>query len=103
MAIREQVFDVIQSCFRRHGAVTIDTPVFELKETLTGKYGEDSKLIYDLADQGGEILSLRYDLTVSCMYVSTYIHRYVCMYVLMYVCMYVCMYVSTYICLYVCL
>ncbi len=30
-----------------------------------GKYGEDSKLIYDLADQGGEILSLRYDLTVS--------------------------------------
>ena len=35
------------------------------QETLTGKYGEDSKLIYDLADQGGEILSLRYDLTVS--------------------------------------
>jgi hypothetical protein len=31
---------------------------------LTGKYGEDSKLIYDLKDQGGEILSLRYDLTV---------------------------------------
>merc|ERR1719347_2095637 len=33
-------------------------------EVLTGKYGEDSKLIYDLADQGGEILALRYDLTV---------------------------------------
>ena len=31
---------------------------------LTGKYGEDSKLIYDLKDQGGEILALRYDLTV---------------------------------------
>jgi len=30
-----------------------------------GKYGEDQKLIYDLADQGGEQLSLRYDLTVS--------------------------------------
>ena len=28
------------------------------------KYGEDSKLIYDLNDQGGELLSLRYDLTV---------------------------------------
>ncbi|XP_062504487.1 histidine--tRNA ligase, cytoplasmic-like isoform X2 [Corticium candelabrum] len=64
MAIRERVFDVIKTCFKRHGAVTIDTPVFELKETLTGKYGEDSKLIYDLADQGGELLSLRYDLTV---------------------------------------
>jgi hypothetical protein len=25
--------------------------VFELRETLMGKYGEDSKLIYDLADQ----------------------------------------------------
>lgn len=34
------------------------------QEVLTGKYGEDSKLIYDLADQGGEMLSLRYDLTV---------------------------------------
>ena len=45
--------------FKRHGAETIDTPVFELKEVLTGKYGEDSKLIYDLADQGGEILALR--------------------------------------------
>ena len=42
----------------------IDTPVFELKQTLMGKYGEDSKLIYDLNDQGGELLSLRYDLTV---------------------------------------
>uniref|UniRef100_K7F903 histidine--tRNA ligase n=1 Tax=Pelodiscus sinensis TaxID=13735 RepID=K7F903_PELSI len=64
MAIREKVFDIIISCFKRHGAEVIDTPVFELKETLTGKYGEDSKLIYDLKDQGGELLSLRYDLTV---------------------------------------
>ena len=31
---------------------------------LTGKYGEDSKLIYDLQDQGGELCALRYDLTV---------------------------------------
>ncbi|CAE1246564.1 HARS [Acanthosepion pharaonis] len=64
MAIREEVFNKIIDCFKQHGAETIDTPVFELKETLTGKYGEDSKLIYDLADQGGEMLSLRYDLTV---------------------------------------
>merc|ERR1712130_77102 len=58
------VFNKIVATFKRHGAETIDTPVFELKEVLTGKYGEDSKLIYDLADQGGEILALRYDLTV---------------------------------------
>uniref|UniRef100_A0ABI8AAK9 Histidine--tRNA ligase, cytoplasmic n=1 Tax=Felis catus TaxID=9685 RepID=A0ABI8AAK9_FELCA len=31
MAIREKVFDVIISCFKRHGAEVIDTPVFELK------------------------------------------------------------------------
>lgn len=64
MAIREKVFGIITSVFKRHGGVALDTPVFELKETLMGKYGEDSKLIYDLADQGGELSSLRYDLTV---------------------------------------
>nr|GEV64213.1 histidine--tRNA ligase, cytoplasmic [Tanacetum cinerariifolium] len=41
--------------------MVLDTPVFELRETLTEKYGEDSKLIYDLADK---LCSLRYDLTV---------------------------------------
>ena len=64
MAIRERIFSTIISIFKQHGAVTIDTPVFELKEILAGKYGEDSKLIYDLQDQGGELCSLRYDLTV---------------------------------------
>lgn len=64
MAIRERLFSTIRAVFERHGGVELDTPVFEEKETLTGKYGEDSKLIYDLADQGGELLALRYDLTV---------------------------------------
>lgn len=64
MAIKEKAFATIKGVFKKHGASEIDTPVFELKETLTGKYGEDSKLIYDLEDQGGELLALRYDLTV---------------------------------------
>ncbi|CAL9044671.1 unnamed protein product [Musa banksii] len=64
MAIRERAFSIITGVFKMHGAVALDTPVFELRETLMGKYGEDSKLIYDLADQGGELCSLRYDLTV---------------------------------------
>lgn len=64
MAIREKAFNTIRAIFKKHGASEIDTPVFELKETLTSKYGEESKLIYDLEDQGGELLSLRYDLTV---------------------------------------
>ena len=44
-----------------------DTPIFELKEILTNKYGEDSKLIYDIkpfndaaAQKEKEELSLRY-------------------------------------------
>ncbi|KAK6457476.1 uncharacterized protein RJT20DRAFT_93498 [Scheffersomyces xylosifermentans] len=64
MVIRDAIFGSLSSLFKRHGAVTIDTPVFELREILTGKYGEDSKLIYNLEDQGGELTSLRYDLTV---------------------------------------
>jgi histidyl-tRNA synthetase len=71
MYLREKVFEIIKSKFKKFGAVTIDTPVFELKDILSGKYGEDSKLIYDLQDQGmvmvekgGELCSLRYDLTV---------------------------------------
>ena len=64
MSLRKRIFSTIEEVFSAHGAVTIDTPVFELKEILSGKYGEDSKLIYDLQDQGGELCSLRYDLTV---------------------------------------
>lgn len=65
MCIKNKAFNFIKSTFKKHGAVEIDTPVFELKETLMGKYGDEgAKLIYDLKDQGGELLSLRYDLTV---------------------------------------
>ena len=65
MEVREKAFTIIKNVFKRHGAVEIDTPVFERRETLLGKYGEEGgKLIYDLADQGGESLCLRYDLTV---------------------------------------
>ena len=62
--LRDRIFSTISSIFRRHGGTALDTPVFELREILAGKYGEDSKLIYDLQDQGGELCSLRYDLTV---------------------------------------
>lgn len=53
MAVREKAFAIITEVFKRHGAMALDTPVFEMRETLMGKYGEDSKLIYDLADQVG--------------------------------------------------
>lgn len=68
MSVREKAFTLIKQVFLNHGAVSIDTPVFELRDVLMNKYGEDSKLIYNLADdmssETGEKLSLRYDLSV---------------------------------------
>lgn len=54
----------ITDVFKRHGGIPLDTPVFELRDVLSEKYGEDSRLIYNVEDQGGELCSLRYDLTV---------------------------------------
>lgn len=51
MAIKSKVIDTIKEIYKQHGAAEIDTPIFELKETLLGKYGEEGgKLIYDLED-----------------------------------------------------
>ena len=35
MAVRERAFKAIISCFERHGAEQIDTPVFEMKVQLS--------------------------------------------------------------------
>jgi len=64
MVIRNITFGIITKIFKKHGAVEIDISIFELKEILNGKYGEDTMLIYDLKDQAGEEILLRYDLTV---------------------------------------
>ncbi|XP_051058341.1 histidine--tRNA ligase, mitochondrial [Phodopus roborovskii] len=64
MVVREKILEKIISCFKRHGARGLDTPAFELTEMLTEKYEDNCGLMYDLKDQGGELLSLRYDLTV---------------------------------------
>ncbi|KAI0714757.1 histidyl-tRNA synthetase [Earliella scabrosa] len=64
MFCREHVERIVKDCFTTYGGSQLDTPVFERKEVLTGKYGEDQKLIFDLMDQGGEQLALRYDHTV---------------------------------------
>ena len=50
MIIREEVFGKIKEIFKKHGAVEIDTPVFELMTTLFGKYGEANKLVYEIQD-----------------------------------------------------
>lgn len=38
MAIRESVFQKIVAVFKRHGAETIDTPIFELKVPLASRW-----------------------------------------------------------------
>ncbi|OSD00881.1 histidyl-tRNA synthetase [Trametes coccinea BRFM310] len=64
MFCREHIERIVKDCFTTYGGSQLDTPVFERKEILAGKYGEDAKLIFDLMDQGGEQLALRYDHTV---------------------------------------
>ncbi|KXN85998.1 Histidine--tRNA ligase, mitochondrial [Leucoagaricus sp. SymC.cos] len=64
MFCREHIERVVKESFTTYGGSCLDTPVFERKDVLTDKYGEDSKLIFDLMDQGGEQLALRYDHTV---------------------------------------
>jgi len=36
--LRKQIFNTLENIFVKHGASTIDTPVFELKEILAGKW-----------------------------------------------------------------
>src|SRR5215469_3448906 len=55
--MRDHIFESATRIFKRHGATGLDTPVFELKDVLTGKYGEDARLIYDLQDQGSYTLT----------------------------------------------
>ena len=70
MFCREYIERIVKDCFTTYGGSCLDTPVFERKDILTGKYGEDAKLIYDLMDQGGEQLALRYDHTVTSLSLS---------------------------------
>jgi histidyl-tRNA synthetase len=64
MYCRAHIERTVTDVFKTYGGGCLDTPVFERKDVLTGKYGEDAKLIFDLKDQGGEELALRYDHTV---------------------------------------
>lgn len=64
MLLRDQIIGTLRAVFERYGFEPIETPVVEYLETLTGKYGEDEKLIYQFKDRGDRNVGLRYDLTV---------------------------------------
>ena len=61
---RRAMLNQISGVLERYGFEPLETPTVEFAETLTGKYGEEEKLIYQFTDRGGRQLALRYDLTV---------------------------------------
>lgn len=61
---RRKTINTIVEVLEKYGFDPIETPTVEFAETLTGKYGEEEKLIYKFTDRGGRNLALRYDLTV---------------------------------------
>ncbi|MDO8573776.1 MAG: ATP phosphoribosyltransferase regulatory subunit [Candidatus Daviesbacteria bacterium] len=70
---RRETINQIVSVLEESGFEPIETPTIEFAETLTGKYGEEERLIYKFTDRGGRELALRYDLTVPlARYVATY-------------------------------
>lgn len=53
VAKRNYIFNVIRSSFERFGFQPIETPSFELSETLLGKYGEEGdRLIFKILNSG---------------------------------------------------
>ena len=64
MILRQRIITIVRDVFERHGFEPLDTPAIELLEVLTGKAGENEKLMYHFADAGGRPVGLRYDLTV---------------------------------------
>jgi len=61
---RRKTINTIVSILEEHDFVPIETPTVEFAETLTGKYGEEERLIYKFTDRGERKLALRFDLTV---------------------------------------
>ena len=64
MILRQRIIGRFRDVFERHGFEPLDTPALEHLDVLTGKAGENEKLMYHFADAGGRPVGLRYDLTV---------------------------------------
>ncbi len=61
---RKETIGKIVPILEEFGFVPLETPTVEFASTLTGKYGEEERLIYKFTDRGDRELALRYDLTV---------------------------------------
>ena len=64
MILRQRIIAILREIFERHGFEPLDTPALEYLDVLTGKAGENEKLMYRFRDAGGREVGMRYDLTV---------------------------------------
>lgn len=64
MLLRQRIIGLFRDVFERHGFEPFDTPTIEYLDVLTGKAGENERLMYHFEDNGGRSVGLRYDLTV---------------------------------------
>ena len=64
MLLRRVMIDRFRAIFEAHGFEPIDTPTLEYLNVLTGKAGENEKLMYAFRDHGDREVGMRYDLTV---------------------------------------
>ena len=56
LANRDYIFNTIKSNFKKFGFQPIETPSFELSETLLGKYGEEGdRLIFKILNSGDKV------------------------------------------------
>ena len=56
LANRDYIFSTIKSNFKKFGFQPIETPSFELAETLLGKYGEEGdRLIFKILNSGDKV------------------------------------------------
>lgn len=52
MIIREKIFSQLKDVFQKHGGMELDTPVFELKEILSGKVRPDLRILPSPTTEG---------------------------------------------------
>ncbi|HEV2527790.1 MAG TPA: histidine--tRNA ligase [Thermomicrobiales bacterium] len=64
MLLRQEIIGRFRGIFENHGYEPIETPILEHLDILTGKAGENEKLMYHFSDHGDRRVGMRYDLTV---------------------------------------
>lgn len=59
MAKRNYIFNTVKGVFEKHGFSPIETPAMELRETLTGKYGDEGdQLLFRIMPRGQKVSAL---------------------------------------------